>query len=92
VGLSGDTIVNDEQKMEALQHAMAQLQASCAKLPVRCESHVGNALLNLSLGYLIDLHGQPGAATILSRLVDALMSDQLPNRSDRALDAVRLDG
>jgi len=52
---------------------------------------VGNALLNLSLGYLIDLHGQPGAATILSRVVDALMSDQLPTRSDRALDAVRLD-
>jgi hypothetical protein len=52
---------------------------------------VGNALLNLSLGYLIDLHGQPGAATILARLVDALMSNQLPNRSDRALDAVRLD-
>ncbi len=53
---------------------------------------MGNALLNLSLGYLIDLHGQPGTAMILSRVVDALMSDQLPNLSDRALDAVRLDG
>ncbi len=49
--------MNEEQKMEALQHAMAQLQATCAGLPVRCESHVGNALLKLSLGYLIDLHG-----------------------------------
>jgi len=83
--------MSDEQKLESLQHAMAQLQATCARLPVKCEKHVGNALLNLSLGYLIDLHGQPGAATILSRVVDALMSDQLPTRSDRALDAVRLD-
>ena len=84
--------MNEAQKMNALRHAMAQLEATCARLPVECTNHVGNALLNLSLGYLIDLYGQPGAATILARLVDALMSDQMPNRADCALDPVRLDG
>jgi hypothetical protein len=34
----------------------------------------------------------PRLVTQGDTIVDALMSDQLPNRSDRALDAVRLDG
>ncbi len=84
--------MNEEQRMEALQQAMAHLEATCATLPARCENHVGNALLNLSLGYLVDLHGQPGTATILARLVDALLADQMPSRPHDALDPVRLDG
>jgi hypothetical protein len=84
--------MNDEHKMQALQHAMRKLEVACARLPSRCEEHVGNALLNVSLGYLIDLHGQKGTASILARVVDALQVDQLPGRAERALDPVRLDG
>jgi len=84
--------MNEAQNMQALLHTLAELEATCSRLPARCRSHVGNAMLNLSLGYLIEVHGQPGTATILARVVDALLSNQLPIRDDRALDPVRLDG
>lgn len=84
--------MNEAENMQALLHTIAELEATCARLPARCRSHVGNAMLNLGLGYLIEVHGEPGTATILARVVDALLSNQLPTRDDCALDPMRLDG
>jgi hypothetical protein len=84
--------MTDALRMQTLERTIAELEASCAELPAGCRPYLGNAMLNIGLGYLIELHGQRGTASLLARVVDSLSSGELPVQSERALDAVRLDG
>ena len=72
--------MNDAANMQTLQRTMAELEATCAELPDHCRPHLGNAMLNLGLGYLIELHGQRGTASLLARVVDSLAAGDLPRQ------------
>jgi hypothetical protein len=84
--------MSDAEHLPALRDVMAALEATCARLPETSRPYIGNAMLNLGLGYLIERHGQRGAASILIRVLGALSAEQLSQCEDRALDALRLDG
>jgi hypothetical protein len=84
--------MTDSSRMQTLERTMAEFEATCAGLPDTCQPHIGNAMLNIGLGYLIELHGQRGTASLLARVVDALTTGEMPVSSARAIDPVRLDG
>jgi len=83
--------MNETQKMQLLQQTIRKIDATVMRLDSAHEPYIGNALLNLALGHLIETHGQKTTAGMLARVVDTLAVEQMAGRAEGALDAGRLD-
>ena len=90
-GRRSDALDADERRFAALEDTMERLARTCRECPPDRREHLGNALLNLSLGYLLEQHGPAGTVGILARVADALATDALPDCPGRALDVLRVD-
>lgn len=83
--------MNEAQKMQLLKQTIRKIDATVMRLDAEHDPYIGNALLNLALGHLIEMHGQKTTAGMLARVVDTLAVEQMASRAEGALDAVRLD-
>jgi len=84
-------VSSEANKMQLLHDAMASIDAAVRRLATEAQPYAGNALLNLALGRLIDAHGQQRTAGLMARVLDTLTTQEMPNRPERAMDALRLD-
>lgn len=87
IGLTGDG-----RKMRELQATIESVERACAPLSAAEDPHLGNALLNVALGHLVAQYGQLGTAGILSRIVDALATENMPQSPEEAMDVLRTHG
>jgi len=78
-------------RIELLEETLVRVAAVFKTLPEPCQPHLGNALLNLALGRLVEEHGQMATAQLLARVQDSLSMNECPATSEAAIDCFRLD-
>jgi hypothetical protein len=74
-------------ELAEVQFVMQRIQSAMRDLvPSAQQSYIGNALLNLAVGHLLRETGAQRTATILIRLVDAVVENDEPPPPEAAID------
>lgn len=85
-------VVDGDQHIEIaeLQSVMQRIRQSLQHIPESQRVYVGNALLNLAVCRMLHDAGSERTATILIRLVDAVLEQEQPPSSEIAIDLLSM--